>query len=54
MDKCLGILEMNNDPMKRIESKIQRCVRKIKSKFTKYENSKLYLTGYAPGKFYGL
>ena len=34
-----------NDPKKRIESKIQRCVRKLKSKITKEKGSKLHPTG---------
>ena len=32
---------------------MQRCVRKLKSKITKAEYSKLYPTGSNPGKFYG-
>ena len=42
-----------NDPTKRIESKIQSCVRKLKSKITKEKGSKLHPTGSNPGKFYG-
>ena len=34
-----------NDPTKRIESKIQSCVRKLKSKITKEKGSKLHPTG---------
>ena len=34
-----------NDPKKRTESKIQRCVRKLKSKITKEKGSKLHPTG---------
>ena len=40
-EKCLGILENGqfvksiDNPTKPIESKIQRCVRKLKSKITK-------------------
>ena len=58
-EKCLGLLENNgfakitDNPTKRIESKIQRCVRKLKSKITKEEYSKLYPAGSNPGKFYG-
>ena len=58
-EKCLELLEndqfakINDDPTKRIESKIQRCVHKLKSKITKDEYSKLYSTGSNPGKFYG-
>ena len=38
---------------KRIDKRIQRCVRKLKSKITKDEYSKLYPTCSNPGKFYG-
>ena len=41
------------DPTKRIEGKIKRRVRKIKSKVGKDEYSKIYPTGSSPGKFYG-
>ena len=36
-----------------VESKIQRCVRKLKSKITKDEYSKRYPTDSKPGKLYG-
>ena len=58
-EKCLGLLEndrfakTNDYSTKRIESKIQRCVRKLESKITEEEYSKLYPTGSNPGKFYG-
>ena len=58
MEKCLGILEndqlanINDDPTKRIESKIQIRIPKLKSKITKDEHSKLYPAGSNPGKFY--
>ena len=42
-----------DDTKKRNESKIQRCARKLKSKITKAEYSKLYPTGCNPGKIYG-
>ena len=57
-EKCLGLLKnerflkINDDPTKRIGSKIERCVRKLKSKIAKGEYSKLYPTGCNPGKFY--
>ena len=57
-EKCLEILgndqfaNINDDPTKRTESKIQRCVCKLKSKITKDEYWKLYSTGSNPGKFY--
>ena len=58
-EKCLVILEndqfakIKDNPTKRTESKIQRCVHKLKSNITKDEYSKLYSTGPNPGKFYG-
>ena len=58
-EKCLGLLEndrfakINNDPAERIESKIQRCVRKLKSKIAKEEYSKLYSIGSNPDQCYG-
>ena len=58
-EKCLGLLEndrfakTNDYSTKRIESKIQRYVRKLESKITEEEYSKLYPTGSNPGKFYG-
>ena len=58
-EKCLGLLKndrfakINDDPAERIESRIQRCVRKLKSKIAKEEYSKLYPIGSNPGKFYG-
>ena len=42
-EKCIELLEndrfakVNDDPTKRIESKIQICVPKLKSKITKQE-----------------
>ena len=51
-DKCLALLSakqfttLTNDPNKTLESKVQRNLRKMKSK-------KLYPTGSCPGKFYG-
>ena len=46
------LLKNNDDPTKRMESKIHRCVHKLKSKIAKDEYSKLYLTGSNPDKFY--
>ena len=57
--KCLGLFDnekfvkITDDPKKRIECKIQRCVRKIKNKISKTEYLQLYPTGSSPGKFYG-
>ena len=56
--KCSSILDnekyikITDDPTKRIEWKIQRCVRKIKNKISKTEYPQLYPTGSSPGKFY--
>ena len=58
-EKCIELLEndrfakINDDPTKSIESKIQICVPKLKSKITKQEYWKLYPTGSHPAKFYG-
>ena len=58
-DKCLRLLltkqftVLNNDPTKTLESKVQRTLRKLKSKFTEQEYKKLYPTGSCPWKFYG-
>ena len=41
------------DPTKSIEEKVQRMVRKIKSKLTIQEYKKLYPSGSCPGRFYG-
>ena len=59
IEKCLSILDnekfikITGDPTKRIECKIQRCVRKIKNKISKKEYLQLYPTGSSPSKFYG-
>ena len=47
------ITTLTNDPTKTLESKVQRTLRKIKSKFTEQEYKKLYPTGSCPGIFYG-
>ena len=58
-DKCLALLSakqfttLTNDPNKTLESKVQRNLRKMKSRFTEQEYKKLYPTGSCPGKFYG-
>ena len=59
MEKCLTILstskfaEINHDPTAYIEGKVQRTLRKIKSKLPSFVYSKIYPTGSSPGKFYG-
>ena len=46
-------LNVETDPTKSLEIKIQRILRKIKSKFPEQEYKRLYPTGSRPGKFYG-
>ena len=45
--------KLENRPTATCESKLQRTLRKIKSKFTKREYYQLYSTGLNAGKFYG-
>ena len=58
-EKCLELLntdqftKLNHDPTKKIEAKIQRVLRKIKTNITSQDYSRLYPTGSYPGKFYG-
>ena len=58
-EKCLQMLStkqftvVENDPTKPLESKIQRTLRKLKSKITDQEYKHLYRTGSQPRKFYG-
>ena len=40
------------DPTKLTEEKVQRIVRKIKSKLTVQEYKRFHLSGFCPGKFY--
>ena len=59
IDKCLSMLgtkqfsKLDSDPTSKLESKIQRTLRKIKSKLPEKVYRKLYPTGSCPGKFYG-
>ena len=59
IEKCLEMLntkqfsKISVDPTKKTEAKIQRVLRKIKSKLTIQEYHCLYPTGSCPGKFYG-
>ena len=56
--KCLNILDSEqflkiyDDPTKRVEGKIQRCIRKLKTKVSKDDYLKTYPTASSPGKFY--
>ena len=59
LEKCLTLLNsdhfvrLNEDPTKTNERKVQRMLRKIKPNLTDQEYKRLYLSGSAPGKFYG-
>ena len=59
MEKCLSILstsqfaEIDHYPTAYIEEKVQRTLRKIKSKLPSFVYSKIYPTGSSAGKFYG-
>ena len=58
VDKCLSILDTNQlmkldkNPTSLYESKMQRTLRKIKSKLSTEEYKKLYRTGSNAGRFY--
>ena len=58
-EKCLimfsakQFLNVETDPTKPLEIKIQRILRKIKSKVSEQEYKRLYPTGSRPRKFYG-
>ena len=58
LGECLLILQgkqfmkLNYDRTSKLESKIQRTLRKIKSKLQENIYKKLYPKGSAPGKFY--
>ena len=59
IDKCLSMVatkqfsKLDYDPTSKLESKVQRSLRKIKSKLPENVYKKLYPTGSYPGKFYG-
>ena len=46
-------IKLTDEPTKIIKGKMQRAIRKIKSKLSKYEQSKVYPTGSAPCNLYG-
>ena len=48
-----GFSKLNYDPTSKLESKVQRTLRKIKSKLPENVYIKLYPTGSSPGKLYG-
>ena len=45
-------IELNSDPTKTAERKVQNVLGKIKSKFSPNEYKQLYPTGSSPGKLY--
>ena len=49
----VSFIQVDSDATKTLESKVQRSLRKLKSKLSSYEEKKLYPTGSSPGKFYG-
>ena len=59
MEKCMSFLttkqfkQVDSNLTKTLESKVQRSLRKLKSKLSRYEYKKLYPTGSSPEKFYG-
>ena len=59
MAKSLELLQTNNfsklkhDPSKSFENKIQRTLRKLKTRSSTQQYYQLYPTGSFPGKFYG-
>ena len=59
LEKCFALLntsqfkKLSKDSTHATERKIQRVVRKMKLKFLSNIYSKIYPTGFAPGKFYG-
>ena len=59
LEKCMSMLttkhfkQVDSDPTKTLESKVQRSLRKLKSRLSPYECKKLYPTVSCPGKFYG-
>ena len=59
IDKCLSMVatkrfsKLDYDPTSKLESKVQRTLRKIKSKPPENVYKKLYPTEPYPGKFYG-
>ena len=48
-----NFIKLSDDPTKSIEAKIQRTIRRIKSKLSKDAYNKIYPTGSESGKLYG-
>ena len=59
IEKCMSLLtikqfkQVGSDPTKTLDSKLQRSLRKLKSKLSPYEYKKWYPTGSSPGRIYG-
>ena len=59
IEKYLSLLtpkrfkQVDSDPTKTLQSKVQRSLWKVKSKLSPFQYKKLYPTGSSPGKFYG-
>ena len=59
IEKCLPMLatkqfsKLDYDPTSKLESKVQRTLRKTNSELPEKVYKKLYSTGSCPGKFYG-
>ena len=59
IERCMSFLttrqlkQVDSDPTKTLEWKVQRPVRKLKPKLSPYEYNKLYPTGSSQGNFYG-
>ena len=51
---AMTIIYTKLDPTKSTEEKVQRTLRKIKSKLTIQEYKRLYPSGSSPGNFYGM
>ena len=59
IEKYLSLLtpkqfkQVDSDPTKTLQSKVQRSLWKLKSKLSPFQYKKLHPTGSSPGKFYG-
>ena len=59
LEKCLGILQTNKftelqeDPTAQFETRVQKCLRKMKKRFDPATFSAIYSTASQPGRFYG-
>ena len=49
-----SFIQLDHDPIKAIEGKIQRSIHEIRNNLTEQEYSRLYPTRSSPGKFYGI